>query len=68
MEETLESMPILRQLLINYVLYQYEEEAQTDNTSLVAEYIALRDGNELHLLFTQELLDNTRSLEGGDWL
>jgi len=68
MEETLESMPMLKQLLTNYVLFQYEEEAQTDNASLVAEYLSLRDNNELNLLFTQEFLDSTGSLEGSEWL
>lgn len=68
MEEKLESMPMLKQLLTNYVLFQYEEGAQTDNTTLVREYLLLKESNDLHQLFTQEFLDNTGSSEGAEWL
>jgi len=68
MEASLEFMPRLKELLTNYILFAYNEYAEITNWHLVEEYLLLKRNNQLHLLFMQELLDNTVSLEGGDWL
>lgn len=66
--EVLDKMPILKKLLQNYVLFKDEECADINTPSLVHEYFWLKRKNNLHLLFVQELLDITTSLEGSEWL
>lgn len=68
MEASLDKMPILKQLLINYILFIYEEAAETDNWHLVQEYLLLKKKKQLNLLFVQELFDNTYSFESSKWL
>lgn len=50
--------PILKGLLIDYVLRVYEEDAITDDEHLLMEYNLLQKNNELHLLFHEEYLIN----------
>jgi hypothetical protein len=50
--------PMLKALLINYVLTNYEENAITDDYHLMMEYNLLRRTNQLHQLFTAEMLNN----------
>lgn len=68
MELALDSMPMLKRLLINYVLFTYEDAAETDNWHLVEEYLLLKREKKLNLLFAQEYLDNTNEMEGAEWL
>ena len=50
--------PNLRELLANYCLINYEENAIIDDEHLMMEYRLLERNNELHLLFEAEKLDN----------
>ena len=58
--------PILKDLLIKYVLRTYEEDAITDDDHLYMEYLLLKRENRLNDLFNEEYLinclnhDNTR--------
>ena len=54
----LKNNPILKQLLINYCILNYEENAILDDDHLIAEYNLLARNNELHLLFEAEFLHN----------
>jgi hypothetical protein len=56
--QNFESNPILRQLLANYCLTHYEENAIIDDKHLLMEYRLLERNNELHLLFEVEKLQN----------
>jgi hypothetical protein len=53
--------PILKGLLINYIIFQYEEDAITDDWHVWQEYVYLRDNNLMNDLFIQEYLDNPDS-------
>jgi hypothetical protein len=55
---TLDYSPVLKKLLINYILIQYEEDAITDDWHLYQEYSWLFDNNELNVLFEEEALTN----------
>ena len=46
--------PDLRNLLVNYVSRQYEEDALFDDYYLLAEYNLLKRDNNIHLLFEEE--------------
>ncbi len=50
--------PQLRELLVNYVLIQYEENAITDDEHLMREYKLLKSENRLNDLFEGECLSN----------
>lgn len=50
--------PILKGLLIEYVLFQYNEYADVSNEGLYAEYLHLEETNKLNDLFIQEKLNN----------
>lgn len=50
--------PNLRELLANYCLINYEENAINDDEHLIMEYRLLELNNELHLLFEAEKLQN----------
>jgi hypothetical protein len=52
-------MPMLEALLKNYVLFMYEDSANTSQESLEMEYYYLKKENRLSELFVQELLDNS---------
>ena len=42
---------ILREAMVIYLSMNYEENADYSEESMMAEYINLRDNNELHLIF-----------------
>ncbi len=48
----------LRELLVNYSLINYEENASIDDEHLIMEYYLLERNNQLHLLFEAENLNN----------
>ena len=48
----------LRELLVNYSLINYEENARIDDEYLIMEYYLLERNNQLHLLFEAENLNN----------
>ena len=50
--------PILKGLLIKYVLRTYEEDANTDDDHLYMEYLLLKRENRLNDLFDEEYLIN----------
>lgn len=50
--------PILKGLLIDYVLFQYNENADVSNEGLYAEYLHLEETKRLNDLFIQEKLNN----------
>lgn len=50
--------PILKGLLANYCLRQYEDNAIIDDEHLLVEYNWLLNNNQLHVLFDSEYLDN----------
>lgn len=50
--------PILKGLLIDYVLFQYNENADVSNEGLYAEYLHLEETKRLNELFIQEKLTN----------
>jgi hypothetical protein len=50
--------PNLRELLANYCLINYEENAIIDDEHLIMEYRLLELNKELHLLFEAEKLQN----------
>ncbi len=50
--------PILKGLLIEYVLFQYNEYADVSNEGLYAEYLHLEETKRLNELFIQEKLTN----------
>ncbi|MEO8515510.1 MAG: hypothetical protein ABI426_02135 [Flavobacterium sp.] len=54
----LEYNPILKQLLINYVIRIYEEDALTDDWHLWQEYLMLIRENRLNEIFENECLTN----------
>lgn len=60
----LSKMPLLKALLTNYVLFTYEDCADTSDEYLEMEYYLLKRENRLHDLFTQELLDNSGGIFG----
>lgn len=55
----LKNNPLLKQLLINYCVVTYEENAILDNDHLLAEYSLLSRNNELHILFEAESYSNS---------
>ena len=61
---TLDYSPVLKTLLVNYILRKYEEESITDDWHLYREYSWLFDNNKLHELFEEEALTN--ELNDGD--
>ena len=56
--KNLDFNPILKQLLINYVLRMYEDQAITDDWHLYEEYLMLVRENRLHEIFENECLTN----------
>ena len=56
--ETLDNSPVLKGLLVNYILRIYEQEAITDDWHLYKEYSWLYDNNKLNELFVEEALLN----------
>jgi hypothetical protein len=50
--------PLLRELLVNYCLINYEENAIIEDRYLIMEYHLLERNNELHRLFEAENLNN----------
>ena len=56
--ETLDNSPVLKGLLVNYILRKYEQEAITDDWHLYKEYSWLYDNNKLNELFVEEALLN----------
>ena len=61
---TLDYSPVLKTLLVNYILRKYEEESIIDDWHLYQEYSWLFDNNKLHALFEEEALTN--ELDDGD--
>ena len=55
----LKNNPLLKQLLINYCILTYEENAILDHDHLLAEYSLLSRNNELHLIFEAESYSNS---------
>ena len=55
----LTKMPMLKALLTNYVLFNYEDCADTSVECLEMEYYLLKKENRINDLFIQELLDNS---------
>lgn len=55
---TLDYSPVLKTLLVNYILRKYEEESIIDDWHLYQEYSWLFDNNKLHKLFEEEALTN----------
>ena len=55
---TLDYSPVLKTLLVNYILRKYEEESIIDDWHLYQEYSWLFDNNKLHELFEEEALTN----------
>ncbi len=62
----LTKMPLLKALLTNYVLFNYEDCADTSDEYLEMEYYLLKRENRLQDLFVQELLDNSGGILGED--
>ena len=56
--ETLNYSPVLKGLLVNYILRIYEQEAIIDDWHLYKEYSWLYDNNKLNELFVEEALVN----------
>ena len=54
--KTLENNPRLQFLLREFVLINYESDADTSDYSLIREYNFLNDTNQLNLLFELETL------------
>ena len=50
--------PVLRQLLVNYIIRTYEQEAIIDDDHLLMEYHLLIRDNRLNDLFIEEKLNN----------
>jgi hypothetical protein len=50
--------PVLRQLLVNYIVRTYEEDAIVDDDHLLMEYHLLIRDNRLNDLFKEEKLNN----------
>jgi hypothetical protein len=61
--QTIEFMPLLKNLLKNYISLNYEENADYSNFSLVAEYHLLVRINKLNDLFDAELLTSAYRLQ-----
>lgn len=61
---TLDYSPVLKSLLVNYILRKYEQDAITDDWHLYKEYSWMYDNNELHELFEEEVFTN--ELSDGD--
>lgn len=61
---TLDYSPVLKKLLIDYILIQYEGDAITDDWHLFQEYSWLLDNNELNVLFEKEA--HTNELNDGN--
>ena len=57
-EINLDETPLTRQLLENYVLRMYEEQADLSTESLKRELILLKESNELQQLILAEVLTN----------
>ena len=55
---SLDNNPLFKELLIQYCMVQYEEEAILTDESLVKEYIYLRNEGKIHELFECEMLTN----------
>ena len=55
----LKNNPLLKQLLINYCILTYEENAILDHDHLLEEYGVLTRYNELHRLFEAENMVNS---------
>jgi hypothetical protein len=53
-----ENNPVLKKLIINYCLMQYEENAIIDDDHLIMEFRLLQKENRLHELFVSEKLNN----------
>jgi hypothetical protein len=58
---TLDYSPVLKTLLVNYILKKYEQESIIDDLHLYQEYSWMYDNNELHELFEEEALTNELS-------
>lgn len=56
--ENFERNPLLKKLLTNYCLRQYEEDAITDDEHLDMEWNLLKRNNQLEELFICEHMDN----------
>ncbi|QXP58421.1 hypothetical protein [Olleya sp. HaHaR_3_96] len=56
----LDETPLTRQLLENYVLRMYEDEADLSDESLKTELILLKNSNELQQLVLAEALTNLK--------
>ena len=50
--------PVLRQLLVNYIIRTYQQEAIIDDDHLMMEYHLLIRDNRLNDLFFEEMLNN----------
>lgn len=50
--------PVLREMLVNYIVRTYEENVIIDDLHLIQEYNLLKNNNELHFLFEEEYLRN----------
>jgi hypothetical protein len=56
--KNLDYNPILKQLLIDYLLRMYEEDAILDDWHLWEEYLMLKRENRLNEIFENECLTN----------
>lgn len=59
-EINLDETPLTKQLLENYVLRMYEEEADLSDEALMSELLLLRDGNNMQQLVLAEALTNLK--------
>lgn len=59
-EMNLDETPLTKQLLENYVLRMYEEEADLSNESLMRELLLLKENDELQQLLLAEALTNLK--------
>lgn len=57
-EINLDLTPLTRQLLINYISINYEENADYDEESLIAELLLLKRVDRLEQLFLAESMSN----------
>ena len=60
--ENLDYNPILKRLLIKYIVFMYESETVPTELEIWQEYLLLLKDNQLNRLFIQEFLENTSHL------
>lgn len=53
-----ENNPVLKKLLVDYCIMQYEENAIIDDDHLIMEFKLLKNENKLNDLFVSEKINN----------